>query len=172
MAPAAAFPRNTPRRHRPTLTAAYAPNRPIRPASIIPSDSSENVEKVVNPPQTPTLRKVTALPLSQPPVSMFPAMSPMTNAPTKFTVSVCSGKSCLLRKGIIPTRYLITEPMNPPAPAAMQFQNMLFSPFVRLSVCCSVSDNQPYLFYHNTGMTRHHQTKKQAADDLLLRFLI
>lgn len=63
------------------------------PDSSSPSDSSENAEKVVNPPHTPVFQNRRAASESPGPLSARPVTTPIRTAPAILVSNVRTGKS-------------------------------------------------------------------------------
>lgn len=105
-----------------TLMATY-PAKPQRlPPCSITSDSFEKVEKVVKPPQSPTVRNKAQLLPSVPFLLNMPHRRPIRKQPTRLTASVAQGKPLLTPFIASETRYLAAPPRKLPAPTA----NMVF----------------------------------------------
>lgn len=75
-----------------TLVDAYIAATPQSPFSINVIVSNEKVEKVVNPPQKPTLSSSDNL-SSTPFISATPAINPMMNDPTMLAIIVLNGNA-------------------------------------------------------------------------------
>ena len=73
--------------------------------------SSEKVENVVNPPQIPIFKNKSNLKSSAEELII-----PMNKQPIKFKSKVETGNPKLAKTGILPNKYLATEPINPPKP--------------------------------------------------------
>ena len=80
--------------------------------------SSENDEKVVNPPQNPVIRKTFIDGEIKWVFSAIPKKMPMMKLPTTFTVNVPHGKAELQTKWAnLPVRKRRQVPIKPPIPA-------------------------------------------------------
>ena len=79
-----------------TLIATYAIRLMKFPACSIIKPSLEKVEKVVNPPQIPTVMKSAHELLSLEFLLKNPQRRPITRQPTRFTISVPHGKPLLM----------------------------------------------------------------------------
>ena len=94
------------------------------PDCSIISASFENVEKVVKPPQSPTVRNKAQLLPSLAVRLNRPHKSPIRKQPTRFTISVAQGNPLLAPFIISETRYLAAPPMKLPAPTTAIFLMM------------------------------------------------
>ena len=79
-----------------TLIATYTIRLKKFPACSIIKASLEKVEKVVNPPQIPTVMKSANELLSLEFLLKNPHSNPITKQPTRFTASVPHGKPLLM----------------------------------------------------------------------------
>ena len=78
--------------------------------------SFENVEKVVKPPQSPTVRNNPHEVLSEAFLLKNPQSKPIVRQPNRLTKSVAQGKSLLIPFMARETRYLAIPPIKLPAP--------------------------------------------------------
>jgi hypothetical protein len=85
---------------------------PVRPVLVRKNASQANVEKVVNPPRTPTVIGVVIEAGSRPRAHV--KNSPRKNEPETLIRSVAQGKMDL--PVVNPIAYRITEPTAPPTP--------------------------------------------------------
>ena len=99
----------------------YPANPQILPACSITNASLENVEKVVKPPQRPTVRNNDQWLASLPFLLNTPHRRPIRKHPTRFTVSVAQGNHLLTPFIASDTRYRTAPPRNLPAPTISIF---------------------------------------------------
>ena len=97
-----------------TLIATYAKRLMKFPACSIIKASLEKVEKVVNPPQMPTIMKSAHELFSLAFLLKNPQRSPIANQPTRFTTRVPQGNPLPAVFMKMETRYLAAPPMNLP----------------------------------------------------------
>ena len=83
--------------------------------------SFENVEKVVKPPQSPTVRNNPHEVLSEAFLLKNPQSKPIVRQPNRLTKSVAQGKSLLIPFMARETRYLAIPPIKLPVPTAIIF---------------------------------------------------
>ena len=83
--------------------------------------SFENVEKVVKPPQSPTVRNNPHEVLSEAFLLKNPQSKPIVRQPNRLTKSVAQGKPLLIPFMACETRYLAIPPIKLPAPTAIIF---------------------------------------------------
>ena len=83
--------------------------------------SFENVEKVVKPPQSPTVRNNPHEVLSEAFLLKNPQSKPIVRQPNRLTKSVVQGKPLLIPFMARETRYLAIPPIKLPAPTAIIF---------------------------------------------------
>ena len=113
------------------------------PDCSIISASFENVEKVVNPPQSPTVRNKAQLLPSLAVRLNRPHNSPIRKQPTRFTASVAQGNPFPTPFISSETRYLPAPPMKLPAPTTaiflmmsdtieFRFRELIYAFFVRI----------------------------------------
>ena len=101
------------------------PAKPQRfPDCSIIRASLENVEKVVNPPQSPTVRNKAQLLPSLAVRLNRPHKNPIRKQPTRFTDSVAQGNPLPMPFISSDTRYLAAPPMKLPAPTTAIFLMM------------------------------------------------
>ena len=106
-------PQITPIMQRITLAKTYAEAEIYEPFSIRVTVSRENVENVVNPPQTPVFQNSTAFGEIFSFDSARPAIKPISKAPSRFVISVRNGNP--LFRGIRLIAYRLTAPSAPPS---------------------------------------------------------
>ena len=99
----------------------YPANPHTLPLCSITNASFENVEKVVKPPQRPTVRNNAQLLPSAPFLLNRPHRRPMRKQPTRFTASVAHGNPLLTPFIASDTRYLAAPPTKLPAPTTSIF---------------------------------------------------
>lgn len=107
------------------LSRVYKKNIFICPCFSILNPSAENVLKVVNPPQNPTVKAVLKVVFRFAFFMLKPNIRPKIKHPEIFTRNVESGKNPKFRN--LPVRYLKTLPKPPPIKTAKQF-NILKTP--------------------------------------------
>ena len=83
--------------------------------------SFENVEKVVNPPHSPTVRNNPHEVLSEALRLKNPQSKPIIKQPNRLTKSVAKGNPLLIPFMARETRYLAIPPIKLPAPTAIIF---------------------------------------------------
>lgn len=90
----------------------------VSPEATRLNDSKENVEKVVNPPQKPVIKKAFNRVDIIPDFIKYPVNKPNRKHPITLMVKVARGKGAfqILRNNLF-TRNLLHVPKNPPAPA-------------------------------------------------------
>jgi hypothetical protein len=105
-----------------TLTTAENSLAPRHKSKV----SFPKLEKVVNPPRTPTKINALASEGNMPRDSASRDRKPMTRHPVRFMTSVAKGNFSLAghREKKSPIEYLRIEPMKPPAPANNIFHMM------------------------------------------------
>lgn len=99
----------------------YPAKPQIFPDCSIISASFEKVEKVVKPPQSPTVKNKAQLLPSLAVRLNTPHKSPIRKQPTRFTASVAQGNPLPTPFIIRETRYLSAPPMKLPAPTIAIF---------------------------------------------------
>ena len=104
-----------------TLTATYAMHPHTFPPCISNSASFENVEKVVNPPQKPTVSNRVQWFPSPDSLLKAPQSKPIRKHPSRFTVSVPQGKPFADPFIANETRYRAIPPKKLPVPTATIF---------------------------------------------------
>lgn len=101
-----------------TLRAMYNNEVMISPLEARLKDSKEKEEKVVNPPQNPTIKREYNLGDTTPFLFNKPKSIPKIRHPTMFTLKVAKGKvDFQVTKNNRLTKNLQHEPTNPPIPA-------------------------------------------------------
>ena len=83
--------------------------------------SFENVEKVVKPPHSPTVRNKPHAVLSEAFRLKNPQSKPIIKQPNRLTKSVAKGNPLLIPFMTRETRYLAIPPIKLPAPTAIIF---------------------------------------------------
>ena len=104
-----------------TLKAMYPAKPQMFPDCSIISASFEKVEKVVKPPQSPTVRNKAQLLPSLAVRLNRPHKNPIRKQPTRFTDSVAQGNPLPMPFISSETRYLAAPPMKLPAPTTATF---------------------------------------------------
>lgn len=90
----------------------------ISPEEPNENDSNENVEKVVNPPQNPTINKAFNLSFINPFLLNIPQIKPKRRHPKTFIVKVAKGKEDFhVKRNRRLTRKRQQVPIKPPIPA-------------------------------------------------------
>ena len=100
-----------------TLNVTYTPPRVHDLVSNKSKASSENVEKVVNPPHTPVFQNSKARGATLPFLSAIHTLNTISPAPTMFVISVNIG-NCVFT-GIRLIAYLAIAPSAPPSATNM-----------------------------------------------------
>lgn len=103
------------------LASTYVTPNDIFPFSNKLTVSNENVENVVKPPQTPTVKNSNKFELIGTILDENSVIIPIITAPTKLINNVANGKVKVNDENAVPTRYLQTAPTNPPNPTNKHF---------------------------------------------------
>jgi hypothetical protein len=107
-------------------------------------DSSENVEKVVNPPHTPVFQNKTSCGLTFFLLSVIPLINPIRKAPRIFVTKVSAGNSVLTGSKL--TAYLPMAPAAPPRATKMKFNGkIIISLLYNLNGVCLMMAGYPAL---------------------------
>lgn len=78
--------------------------------------SNANEENVVNPPQNPTFKNNIIFGFIELCFAARAAIIPIKKEPIRFIRNVFIGKADPSFNGMVPMKYLLTAPINPPIP--------------------------------------------------------